>query len=87
METVNNNVKGLKQLCDVIEQLDVRDSVLQLLQKWTGGVTFLHMPLSVSFSGRALKKHVEDIDSVQRQHGLKWTIQATNITQQIIFTP
>ena len=36
MQTVSSNAEGLKQLCDVIEQ--VRDSVLEPLQKWTGEV-------------------------------------------------
>ena len=36
MQTVSTNAEGLKQLCDVIEQ--VRESVLQPLQKWTGEV-------------------------------------------------
>ena len=36
MQTVSSNTEGLKQLSDVIEQ--VRDSVLQPLQKWDGKV-------------------------------------------------
>ena len=40
-------------------------------------------PLILIRSGRALKKQVEDIELVQRQHVLKRSIEATDITQQI----
>ena len=36
MQTASSNAEALKQLCDAIEQ--VRDFVLEPIQKWTGDV-------------------------------------------------
>ncbi|KAF8336988.1 uncharacterized protein EI90DRAFT_97281 [Cantharellus anzutake] len=82
-ENVIGNTEELNQLCIVIQQ--AQESVVEPLRKWTGE-TPPELKSLVEEICVSLQKQMEIIGSVQKQHVVKKTIQASDITQQIANT-
>ncbi|KAF8324962.1 uncharacterized protein EI90DRAFT_2202693 [Cantharellus anzutake] len=79
-ESIIGNAEDMKMLYVVIQK--VHDSVFQPLREWTGEIPPELGNLTWDFHA-ALKKRVEEVESIQRKNLLTRAIRAPDITQQI----